>query len=124
MTAIYEALKAEQTAKTDAAERWESRQERLIEFLAVADKFTDICKLLTTGEPLLLAAHELSLNNDDEPEIAALFTDATGEQYATRGVFKGEGVPPFPAVLLAAHSSVLQAAEQAGIDALTERLTL
>ncbi|QNJ59621.1 hypothetical protein SEA_KING2_51 [Arthrobacter phage King2] len=124
MTAIYEALKAEQAAETDAAKRQEQRDRKLMEFLHVAEKFTDVCKLLTTGEPLLLAAHELIINDDHDAEIAALFTDASGEQYVTHGVFKGEGLPPFDAVLLAASSSVRAAAEQAGIDTLTDRLML
>lgn len=124
MTVIFDALRSEQAAAARRMEREEERTQKLVEFFDVAEKFSETCKLLMTGEPLLLAANELSLNDDDDAQISALFTDASGEQYVTHGVFKGEGVPPFSAVLLAAHSSVLTAAEQAGIDSLAERLSL
>ncbi|ALY09380.1 hypothetical protein FDH48_gp51 [Arthrobacter phage Jawnski] len=124
MTAIFETMIAERRAEQLAAERAEDREEKLYEFLSVAAKFTDVCRLLTAGEPVLVAGHSLSISEDASTvELGAIFVDVEGVQHVAHGLFEGD-VPPFDAVLLAASATVRDVAERLGLVELEERLTL
>ncbi|QJD53385.1 hypothetical protein SEA_STEVIEBAY_55 [Arthrobacter phage StevieBAY] len=125
MTAIYEALRAEQNAAVQKTEREQAREQKLIEFISVAEKFTDVCRLLTQGEQLLVDVSEINVAEDASVvQLVHVFTDGRGAQYIARGDFEGDAVPPFDALLLGAAEAVRVVASNAGLLDLEERLTL
>ena len=125
MTAIYEALKAEREQRTLTNEQELQREQKLIEFLSVADKFTDVCKLLTAGHPLIVAGTQVEVSEDASVvELATISTDVQGVQHVALGDFHCESVPPFETVLAAASHVVRGIAEGLGMVELEERLTL
>ncbi|ALY10322.1 hypothetical protein SEA_ZARTROSA_55 [Arthrobacter phage Zartrosa] len=124
MTAIYEALRAEQTAEARARQADANRQQKMLDFIAVAEKFTDVCRLLTQGEQLLVAHAETNVAPDaSSVELVHMFTDERGMQYVVRGEFEGDGLPPFDILLQGAADSVRAVASSAGLLDLEERLT-
>ncbi|ASR84726.1 hypothetical protein FDI26_gp52 [Arthrobacter phage Beans] len=124
MTAIFDTMIAEGIAAHRTAEQEQEREAKLFEFLTVASKFTDVCRLLTAGEPVLVAGHSLDISDDASTvELGAVFVDVEGIQHVAYGTFEGD-LPPFDAILLAASATVRDVAERLGLVELEERLTL
>ncbi|ALY09709.1 hypothetical protein SEA_GREKAYCON_56 [Arthrobacter phage Grekaycon] len=125
MTAIYEALKAEREQRTFNNEQQLQREQKLMEFLHIAESFTDVCKLLSMGEQLIVTQADVEVSEDASTVTAThLFVDEQRNEHIVQSCFTVEEPIEFNLVLMAAADAVRSVAAHAGLLDLEAKLIL